>query len=109
MLTGNRLHQKVKKYSPNASAIANKHRLAILYLLAYGPMSVKDISKNVDLPQVLTTHHLRKLLASAIVKRKKSGRMMMYSLVEEGFFSWYQLFDETPFGQNILSQHFKSK
>lgn len=107
MLTGLKLHQKIQKYSENATAIANKHRLGILYLLAYGPMAVKDISKNIDLPQVLTTHHLRKLYAAGVVKRKRNGRMMMYSIVESGLFEWLGAFNETPFGENTLPKFYK--
>ncbi len=56
-------------------------RVRILYALAeVGELCVCDIAAVVDAPETSVSHALRLLRASGVVRNRKSGRMVYYSL-----------------------------
>lgn len=59
------------------------NRLKILCFLRYGEQCVCDIWKNLDLPQNLTSHHLKTLKDFGLIESKQEGRKIIYSSNKE--------------------------
>ena len=57
-------------------------RLRILDLLLSGEYCVGDISSKLDVSQSAVSHQLRTLRNSNLVKARKSGQMVLYSIAE---------------------------
>ncbi len=60
--------------------IADKNRLQILCMLNKGESCVCEIWQNLDLPQNLISHHLKVLKDFNLVKSKKDGTKVIYSI-----------------------------
>lgn len=55
-------------------------RLKMLHLLLNGEMCVTDIAENLNMTQSAVSHQLRVLRQSALVKHRKEGKTVYYSL-----------------------------
>ena len=67
-------------------ALANEDRLKVLQLLVQNcEMCAQDIEKHFFLEQSTTSHHLNTLRRADVVKSRKSGRNIYYSLNAEVF------------------------
>lgn len=104
MITGIRLHEKIKPFGKRMHGIAHEHRLAILYTLAYGELPLHDIVLDVDRPENLVAHHIDVLMKSGWVTKRKKGREVFYRLNEHGFFELFRLFVDTPFYHETLKK-----
>jgi len=60
--------------------IADSNRLRILALLVRGERCVCDIETPLDLPQNLTSHHLAVLKRAGLVRDRREGKWVYYSL-----------------------------
>lgn len=60
--------------------IAEENRLKILCMLRSGEKCVCDIWQYLDLPQNLTSHHLKVLKDFGLVDDRKNGLKVFYSL-----------------------------
>jgi len=60
--------------------IADPNRLRILALLTRGERCVCDIETPLDLPQNLTPHHLAALKRAGLVRDRRDGKWVYYSL-----------------------------
>ena len=60
--------------------VAEENRLKILCMLRSGEKCVCDIWQFLDLPQNLTSHHLRVLKDFDLISSKKDGLKVFYSL-----------------------------
>jgi len=67
---------KLEKY---LKAISDENRLAILNLLKQGPLCVCEIFPALNIPQNLTSHHLKALRDSKLVESKRKGTKIIYS------------------------------
>ncbi len=65
------------------SAIGDSTRLKILYLLFEGEMCVCDISEKLSMTMSAISHQLRVLKNSRIVKFRKVGKSVLYSLDDD--------------------------
>ena len=61
-------------------ALATPARMEICWLLAQGERAVTDIADELELPQPLTSHHLRKLKEAGLVKARRQGSWTYYAL-----------------------------
>lgn len=59
--------------------INEPNRLRILCLLRDGEQCVCEIWKSLDLPQNLTSHHLKTLKDFGLIESKQKGRKIFYS------------------------------
>ena len=107
MLTGIRLKEKTKIFAPKMEALAHPHRLGILYILAYGELPLHEIVNNIDEPENLISHHIKKLFETGWVGKRSEGRQTYYFLKEKGFFELFRMLIETPFYRNILTKQLK--
>ena len=107
MLTGIRLKEKTKLFTPKMEALAHPHRLGILHILAYGELPLHEIVANLDEKENLVSHHIKKLLITGWVGKRAEGRQTYYFLKERGFFELFRMLIETPFYRNILTKQLK--
>lgn len=61
-------------------ALANEHRLAILYTLSHGEMSVGDLAGEVGISLHNVSQHLRILKERLLVTSRKEGQTVYYSI-----------------------------
>lgn len=78
--TINKFDQYIKQISRLFDLLAEKNRLGIFAILTYGEFTVTDIYKCLELRQNLISHHLLVLKENGLVKSRKSGRRVFYSL-----------------------------
>lgn len=72
-------------------AFSDSSRLRIISVLANGEMNVRAISEVVNLSESATSHHLRNLRQMKLVRARKEGRQVYYSLDDEHVKSLYEL------------------
>ncbi len=65
-------------------AMANPKRLAIIELLLGGEVSVNDIAKKLKISKTNVSQHLSHLRHVGIVKPRREGLNVYYSIVHEG-------------------------
>jgi DNA-binding transcriptional ArsR family regulator len=66
-------------------ALANEARLEILSLLSEHPLCVNALASELDVSQPAVSQHLRVLENVRLIKGKKMGNMVHYSLIPENF------------------------
>ena len=62
---------------------ADPTRVHILYLLAEGELCVSDIAEQVELSQSAISHQLRILKQMQLIKFRREGKNIVYSLADE--------------------------
>lgn len=67
-------------------ALGDPSRLKIVYVLYKSPLCVCDIANALDLSQSSVSHHLRILRDLNLVKFKREGKLLIYSLDDEHVF-----------------------
>jgi len=72
--------EKINLLSQTFKALADPTRLKIIYVLSRSPLCVCDIAQLLDMTQSAISHHLRLLRNLKLVKFKKEGKMVIYSL-----------------------------
>ena len=107
MLTRSRLKEKVKPFSRRMAAIGQEYRLAVIYLLSFDPMEVRDIVENIGIPENLLAHHLKTLLDTGWVAKTKVGKHVTYRINEKAFFELPRLLEDTPFHRQVLAKRIR--
>lgn len=64
-------------------AMGDPSRLKIIYLLSKSPLCVCDIADVLGMTQSLVSHHLRTLRNLKLVKFKRQGKQIIYSLDDD--------------------------
>ncbi len=67
-------------------SVGNKSRLEILVLLAQGERTVDSIAQEIHHPVTNTSHHLRDLREIGVVKTRKEGVNVFYSLADDSVY-----------------------
>lgn len=71
-------------------ALGDPSRLRIIYVLSKTELCVCDIATLLDMTQSSISHHLRVLRNLNLVKFRKEGRMVVYSLDDDHVFTLLQ-------------------
>jgi len=71
--------------------INEPNRLKMLCFLRHGEQCVCDIWKNLDLPQNLTSHHLKALKDFDLIESRREGRRIIYSSKKEAISEYASL------------------
>src|ERR1035437_2179742 len=71
-------------------ALANSYRLEIIEMLSQGEKSVEGIVQTTNLTIANASQHLQVLKNNNIVKSRKDGHYVYYSLVNDDFLALYQ-------------------
>jgi DNA-binding transcriptional ArsR family regulator len=66
-------------------ALAHEYRLAILYALGDGEVCVTDIARAVGIPMHTVSQHLRILKERGLVRSRKDGQTVYYSITNPLF------------------------
>lgn len=72
------------------SAFSDASRLKIIAVLAEGECNVRRIAEAVDLSESATSHQLRGLRQLKLVRSRKEGREVYYSLMDDHVFKIYE-------------------
>ena len=67
------------------NALANPHRLAIMYCLSQGEMSVGALARAIDVSVHLVSQHLRVLKGQMLVEPRREAQTIYYSLANPKF------------------------
>jgi ArsR family transcriptional regulator len=70
---------KIKNLQQYLKAISDSNRLAILNALKKRPLCVCEIFLLLNLPQNLTSHHLKILKDTGLIDSKRNGVKIVYS------------------------------
>lgn len=80
------MYQQVfQLHSELLKAMSHPKRLEIIHLLRDQELSVTDIQQMLGLPQANLSQHLQVLRESSIVKTRKNGKQIYYSLDNQNF------------------------
>ena len=72
------------------SAFSDASRLKIIAVLAEGECNVGRIAEAVELSESATSHHLRGLRQLKLVRSRKDGREVYYSLMDDHVIKIYE-------------------
>lgn len=75
--------EEVRKLSEIFKALGDETRIKLLHALSQEELCVCDLSKVVEMSQSLVSHQLRVLRNLRLVKYRKEGKMVYYSLDDE--------------------------
>jgi len=79
--------ETIQEISKVFKVISDPTRLSILFLLQHNELSVKSIAQSLDMEQSAISHQLKTLRESRLVKSKREGKSMIYSLDDLHVFS----------------------
>ena len=63
--------------------MAYEHRLHILVLLGAAPATPAGLAETLEVHSTVVSHHLRDLVHAGLVRRRRAGRNVYYSLTDE--------------------------
>ncbi|MFZ5438020.1 MAG: metalloregulator ArsR/SmtB family transcription factor [Patescibacteria group bacterium] len=84
-------------------ALAHPKRLEIIHLIRDQELSVSDIHQMLDLPQANISQHLMLLRDTGIVKTRRDGKQVFYSLADKKFIQASDLMREITIQQLVES------
>lgn len=64
-------------------ALGDSSRLKIIYILSRSPLCVCDIAQVLEMTQSLVSHHLKTLRNLKLVKFRRQGKQVIYSLDDD--------------------------
>ncbi|MEJ7790013.1 MAG: metalloregulator ArsR/SmtB family transcription factor [Thermoleophilaceae bacterium] len=77
--------EQAEEAANRAKALADPTRLMLAAALAHADeLCVCDLSWIAERAENLVSHHLRLLRTAGVAKSRRSGKMVLYSLTEEG-------------------------
>ena len=83
-IIGNLDPEKLEKVAFILKTIAHPMRISVVGLLSVNDkLCVNDICERLGSEQSLTSHHLQNMRLKGLLKVKREGRSMMYSLKEK--------------------------
>ena len=75
-------------------ALANEERIEIIKLLIKNnELAAQDVEKHFYLEQSTTSHHLNTLKRVGVLKSRKEGRHILYSINSESFIKSWEIFE----------------
>jgi ArsR family transcriptional regulator len=89
-----------KMHANVCQALANEHRLAIMYALKEGERRVSDLADEVGVSVHNVSQHLRVLRQALLVRPRKEGQTVYYSIANPKFMEACGLMR-----QGIVEQH----
>ena len=63
-------------------ALAGTHRLRIVHILGRGPLEVRELAAELDLPQAAVSQNLAAMKAAGLVDATRDGRTVRYRLAD---------------------------
>ena len=75
--------QKIEESANLLKVISDTNRIKILCILSKEKICVCDLADKLGIAQNLVSHHLKVLEESLILKKKKTGNQIFYSIIPE--------------------------
>lgn len=75
-----KLMENARRASDLMKALSHEARLMILCLLVEGEKPVSELERRLGLPQASVSQHLARLRGDTLVKARRDGRMIHYSI-----------------------------
>lgn len=75
--------EKLEEMQQFYKTFGDATRLKILFAMQFGEMCVSHLASATEINQTTLSHQLSKLHAGRIVKKRKEGKMVYYSLDDE--------------------------
>ncbi len=72
--------EKLEMAASKLRAIAHPMRIAMMEMLYENPMCVTEIYEKLNIEQASASHHLNLLRKKGVLKSKRSGKKIFYSL-----------------------------
>ena len=72
-----------QRHAELCGALADKHRLLLLYALADNPKSVTELVQRIGLSQPAVSRHLRIMRQSGIVSAERRGKSIYYFVTDQ--------------------------
>lgn len=72
--------EEAQDLAETLSVLSSESRLRILHALSHGERAVEELAGTVELSPSATSHHLRLLRTHRLVRARRAGRNVMYSL-----------------------------
>jgi len=85
--------KEIKHISDLLKTIAEDNRLKIICLLGKGELCVCQIMEALDLPNNLTSHHLKVLTRSGVISQRRQGRFRFYRINNKKFSAFKREFN----------------
>ena len=82
--------EKAQRMAAFFSVLGDANRWRILSALAHGEMAVGDLAEAVDMSESAVSHQLRILRTSQLVRYRKQGRRVLYSLKDHHILNLYR-------------------
>ena len=82
---------ELKKAVDFLKVISEENRLLLLCLLKKGEMCVCEIWQHLGLPQNLVSHHLKVLKNFGLIKSRREGTKIIYSLNQKDIKKFFSL------------------
>lgn len=89
---------RLEQLAEYLKVISDPNRLRILCMLAGGERCVCEICDPLDLRQNLASHHLKALKDAGLVKSRRDGKWMRYSLDVDKVLQMTDLYAEVVLG-----------
>jgi len=83
--------EKAKEMAEFFKVIADETRVRILYLLEVSEYNVQEIANSLDMSHSAISHQLSKLKQYRLVKAKRVGKEMYYSLDDDHIHSIFNI------------------
>ncbi len=90
----NEIKGQIAKITEFLKVISEENRLKILCILKKEEKCVCEIWQYLDLPQNLTSHHLKVLKDFGLIKSKKEGLKVFYSIDQNALANYLKSFNQ---------------
>lgn len=91
--TGNDLEEKISAMTPDEPALfdtaellkvfGDSTRIRIIFVLCRGELCVRDIANQLEMTQSAISHQLRVLKQARLVRTRRDGKTIFYSLCDD--------------------------
>lgn len=75
--------QKIYRLTEFFRALGDPTRIKVIFLITSQEICVSDIANRLAVSESAVSHHLQVLKMSGLVKRKRDGKSMLYSLADD--------------------------
>jgi ArsR family transcriptional regulator, arsenate/arsenite/antimonite-responsive transcriptional repressor len=86
--------KEILKLKEFLKIVSDTNRLRILCLLSKKELCVCEIFEALQLPQNLVSHHLAKLEKMSLLKKRKEGTFIIYSINQKSLKQYKALFNQ---------------
>jgi ArsR family transcriptional regulator len=82
MMNSDLENEVLQLHAEICAGLADPSRIMILYELSSGPRNVTELCTNLNMPQPMTSRHLKVLRERGMVSAERQGTVIQYSLAD---------------------------